>query len=60
MPESKNNFFVHGLSGTLDGLGTFHRRGNKIILRRNRAKPSVPDSEEQVAVNKRFAEIKHR
>jgi hypothetical protein len=56
MPESKNNFIVDGLSGTFAGIGTFHRRGRKTFLRKIRAKPSVPDSKEQVAVKKRFAE----
>ena len=50
MPESKNNFVVHGLSGTFAGMGTFHIRGKKTFLRKIRAKPSVPDSEEQAAV----------
>ena len=56
MPESKNNFVVHGLSGTFAGIGTFHIRGRKTFLRKIRAKPSVPDSKEQIAVKKRFAE----
>ena len=56
MPESKDNFIVHGLSGTFAGIGTFHKRGRKTFLRKIRAKPSVPDSKEQVAVKKRFAE----
>jgi len=56
MPESKNNFVVRGLSGTFAGIGTFHIRGRKTFLRKIRAKPSVPDSIEQVAVKKRFAE----
>ena len=56
MPESKNNFIVHGLSGTFTGIGTFHIRGHKTFLRKIRAKPSVPDSKDQVAVKKRFAE----
>ena len=56
MPESRNNFVVHGLSGTFAGIGTFHIRGRKTFLRKIRAKPSVPDSKEQVAVKKRFAE----
>ncbi len=56
MPESKNNFIVHGLSGTFAGIGTFHIRGRKTFLRKIRAKPSVPDSKEQAAVKKRFAE----
>jgi hypothetical protein len=56
MPESKNNFIVHGLTGTFAGIGTFHIRGRKTFLRKIRAKPSVPDSKEQVAVKKRFAE----
>jgi hypothetical protein len=56
MPESRNNFIVHGLSGTFAGIGTFHIRGRKTFLRKIRAKPSVPDSKEQVAVKKRFAE----
>ena len=53
MPESKNNFVVHGLSGTFAGIGI---RGRKTFLRKIRAKPSVPGSKEQVAVKKRFAE----
>jgi hypothetical protein len=56
MPESRNNFVVHGLSGTFAGISTFHIRGRKTFLRKIRAKPSVPDSKEQVAVKKRFAE----
>ena len=56
MPESKNNFVVHGLSGTFSDIDTFLRRGNKTFLRKICAKPSIPDSKEQVAVNKRFAE----
>jgi len=56
MPESKDNFVVHGLSGTFAGIGTFHKRGGKTFLRKIRAKPSVPDSKEQLAVKKRFAE----
>ena len=56
MPESKNNFIVDGLSGTFAGIGTFHRRGRKTFLRKIRAKPSVPDSKEQLAIKKRFAE----
>ncbi len=56
MPESKDNFIVAGLSGTFAGIGTFHKRGRKTFLRKIRAKPSVPDSQEQVAVKKRFAE----
>ncbi|HET7003695.1 MAG TPA: hypothetical protein VFI33_20375 [Puia sp.] len=56
MPESKDNFVVQGLSGTFAGIGTFHRRGKKTFLRKIRAKPSVPDSKEQVAVKERFAE----
>ena len=56
MPESKDNFIVHGLSGTFAGIGTFHKRGGKTFLRKIRAKPSVPDSKQQVAVKKRFAE----
>jgi hypothetical protein len=56
MPESRNNFIVHGLTGTFEGIGTFHTRGRKTFLRKLRAKPSVPDSKEQVAVKKRFAE----
>jgi hypothetical protein len=56
MPESRNNFIVHGLSGTFAGIGTFHIRGRKTFLRKIRAKPSVPDSTEQIAVKKRFAE----
>jgi hypothetical protein len=56
MPESKDNFIVHGLSGTFAGLGTFHKRGRKTFLRKIRAKPSVPDSKEQAAIKKRFAE----
>jgi hypothetical protein len=56
MPESKDNFIVHGLSGTFAGIGTFHKRGRKTFLRKIRAKPSVPDSKEQMAVKKRFAE----
>ena len=56
MPESKDNFIVAGLSGTFAGIGTFHKRGRKTFLRKIRAKPSVPDSKEQVAVKKRFAE----
>jgi hypothetical protein len=55
MPESKNNFVVDGLSGTFAGIGTFHRRGGKTFLRKIRAKPTVPDSEKQLAVKKRFA-----
>ena len=56
MPESRNNFVVQGLSGTFAGIGTFHTRGRKTFLRKIRAKSSVPDSEEQIAVKKRFAE----
>jgi hypothetical protein len=56
MSESKNNFVVHGLSGTFAGIGTFHIRGHKTFLRKIRAKPSVPDSKEQAAIKKRFAE----
>ena len=56
MPESGNNVIVHGPSGTFAGLGTFHIWGRKTFLRKIRAKPSVPDSKEQVAVKKRFAE----
>jgi hypothetical protein len=56
MPESRNNFVVHGLSGTFAGIGTFYIRGGKTFLRKIRAKPSVPDSKEQVAVKKRFAD----
>jgi hypothetical protein len=56
MPESKDNFIVQGFSGTLAKLGTFHRRGGKTFLRKIRAKPSVPDSKEQTAIKKRFAE----
>ena len=56
MPESKDNFIVHGLTGTFAGLGTFHKRGGKTFLRKIRAKPSVPDSKEQAAIKKRFAE----
>ena len=56
MPESKDNFVVAGLSGTLAGIGTFHKRGRKTFLRKIRAKPSVPDSKEQLAIKKRFAE----
>ena len=56
MPESKDNFVVHGLSGTFAGIGTFHIRGRKTFLRKIRAKPSVPDSKEQIAVKRRFAE----
>jgi len=56
MPESRNNFIVHDLSGTFAGIGTFHIRGRKTFLRKIRAKPSVPDSKEQIAVKKRFAE----
>jgi hypothetical protein len=56
MPESRNNFVVHGLTGTFAGIGTFHIRGGKTFLRKIRAKPTVPDSEEQTAVKKRFAE----
>jgi hypothetical protein len=55
MPESKNNFVVHGLSGTFAGIGTFHNRGRKTFLRKIRAKPSVPGLKEQVAVKERFA-----
>jgi hypothetical protein len=55
MPQSKNNFATHGLSGTFPGIGTFYIRAGKTFLRKIRAKPSVPDSEEQVAVKKRFA-----
>jgi hypothetical protein len=56
MPLSKNNFIVHGLSGTFSGIGTFHTRGHKTFLRKIRAKSSVPDSKEQAAIKKRFAE----
>jgi len=56
MPESRNNFVVHRLSGTLAGIGTFHIRRGKTFLRKIRAEPSVPYSKEQVAVKKRFAE----
>ena len=56
MPESRNNFVVAGLTGTFAGIGTFYIRGRKTFLRKIRAKPSVPDSKEQVAVKKRFAE----
>ncbi len=56
MPESKDNFVVAGLSGTFAGIGTFHKRGGKTFLRKIRAKPSVPDSKEQLAIKKRFAE----
>ena len=56
MPESKDNFIVQGLSGTLARIGTFHKRGRKTFLRKIRAKPSVPVSKEQVAVKIRFAE----
>ena len=56
MPESKNNFVVQDLTGTFAGIGTFHNRGRKTFLRKIRAKPSVPDSKEQIAVKKRFAE----
>ena len=56
MPESKNNFTTYGLTGTFSGIGTFYRRGGKTHLRKIRAKPSVPDSKEQIAVKQRFAE----
>jgi hypothetical protein len=56
MAESRDNFIVHGLTGTFAGIGTFHKRGRKTFLRKIRAKPSVPDSKEQMAVKKRFAE----
>jgi len=56
MPESRNNFVVHGLSGTIAEIGTFHIRGRKTFLRKIRAKPAVPDSIQQVAIKKRFAE----
>jgi hypothetical protein len=55
MPESKDNFIVKGLSGTFAGIGTFHVRGHKTFLRKIRAKSSVPDSEKQAAIKKRFA-----
>ena len=41
MPESRNNFVVHGLTGTFAGIGTFHIRGGKTFLRKIRAKPSA-------------------
>jgi hypothetical protein len=56
MAEYKNNFATYSLSGTFAGIGTFHNRGGKTFLRKIRAKPSVPDSEKQTAVKKRFAE----
>ena len=56
MPESKENFIVQGFTGTFAGLGTFHKRGGKTFLRKIRAKPSIPDSKEQAAIKKRFAE----
>ena len=44
MPESRNNFIVHGPSGTFAGIGTFHIRGRKTFLRKIRAKPSVSET----------------
>jgi hypothetical protein len=41
MPESRDNFVVHGLTGTFAGIGTFHIRGGKTFLRKIRAKPSA-------------------
>ena len=55
MPEFRNNFVVHSLSGTFAGLGIFHIRGRKTFLRKIRAKPSLSDSKEQIG-KERFAE----
>jgi hypothetical protein len=56
MPQSKNNFIVHGLSGTFEGIGTFYTRAGKTFLRKNSAERSVPDSAKQSANKQRFAE----